>query len=129
MTDDQRDPAAELRARLEAFVEAFQSAATALGRAVTAWAEQNRPALDLLGRLAQDPRVLAYIEARKRGEIPPSPGPCHCLCARTHPDDRGVCDMEAVTTRHYDTQMLGPVDVALCAPCAAAQFLAEVTGA
>ncbi len=55
--------------------------------------------------------------------------PCHCLCARTHPGDKGICEASgAVTTRHYDTPLLGPVDVPLCAPCAVAQFLAEVTG-
>jgi hypothetical protein len=41
--------------------------------------------------------------------------------------DEGVCDGEMVTTRHYDTELTGPVDVPLCAPCAAAQFLEELT--
>jgi hypothetical protein len=34
--------------------------------------------------------------------------------------------MEAVTTRHFDSPTVGPVDVPICAPCAAAQFLAEL---
>jgi hypothetical protein len=52
---------------------------------------------------------------------------CLCLCGRAHPADKGVCDGEMVTTRHYDTELTGPVDVPLCAPCAAAQFLTEMT--
>jgi hypothetical protein len=47
---------------------------------------------------------------------------CHCLCGKAHPDDPGICEVfEPVTTRHFDTPLLGPVDVPLCAPCAAAQ--------
>lgn len=109
-----------------AFVEALRPLADAtasFGQAVRQWAERNRPAFDQLAEAAQRVR-----EARERGEVPPPPGRCYCLCAKTHPGDRGVCDGEAVTARHYDTVLLGPVDVALCAPCAAAQFLAEVTG-
>jgi hypothetical protein len=135
MTDDQRDSAAELQAQAEAFAEAFLRPAFELARAMIdafsvaaeAWLEQQRPAFEALGGLAQDPQVRAYMEARQRGEIP-DPRPCHCLCAKTHPGDKGICEVfEAVTTRHYETELLGPVDVPLCAPCAAAQFLAEVT--
>jgi hypothetical protein len=137
MTDEQRDPAAELRAQIEVMAEAFRPLAEfartyvdAFSRAANAWLEQNRPAFEALGRLAQDPQVLALAEARKRGEIPAPHlhGACHCLCAKTHPAETGICEaFEPVTTRHYDTELLGPVDVPLCAPCAAAQFLAEVT--
>jgi hypothetical protein len=135
MAGEQRDPAAELRAQAEALAEGFRplfefanAAVEAFARAAEAWLEQQRPFFEALGRLAQDPQVRAYIEARERGEIPPPEPPrsCHCLCGKTHPGEY-VCDGEAVTTRHYDTPLLGPVDVPLCAPCAAAQFLAEVT--
>jgi hypothetical protein len=108
MADDQRDPRAGLGERLQAFFAEFSATAS-------------------LARALQDPNVRAYVEALARGEALPWPRPCHCLCTVAHPGDKGTCDMEAVTTRHYDTELLGPVDVPLCAPCAAAQFIAEVT--
>ena len=47
--------------------------------------------------------------------------PCHCLCQVAHPGRAGICQAEAaVTTRRFVTVLLGPVDVPLCAPCAAA---------
>lgn len=45
---------------------------------------------------------------------------CHCLCGKQHPDSMGICDNHAVTTRRFESALLGPVDVPLCAPCAAA---------
>lgn len=111
---------------LAEFTRQFMESMT---RAAQAWLDQQRPLFEVLGRLAQDPAVRAYVEARERGEIPaPEPRrPCHCFCGRTHPGDPGVCDGEAITTRHYETRLLGPVDMASCAPCAAAQFIAEMT--
>jgi hypothetical protein len=134
VTDEQRDPAADLPEQVEeAFrplAEFAQVAADAFSRAAQAWLEENRPLLEALGRLAQDPQFRAYAEARERGEVPPPAPPplaCYCLCGRLHPADRGVCDGEGVTTRRFTSKAAGPVDVALCAPCAAAQFLAELT--
>jgi hypothetical protein len=50
---------------------------------------------------------------------------CHCLCGKIHPAAPGICETEnAVTTRRYNTELLGPVDVPLCGPCAA---VAQVT--
>lgn len=97
--------------------------------AIEAWAQQNRPALEALAKAAQDPRVRAYIEARKRGEIP-EPRPCHCLCGKTHPADKGICEaFSAVTTRRFGSPLTGLVDVPLCAPCAAAQGITELEAA
>jgi hypothetical protein len=120
--DEQRDPAAELARTFQAFADAF-------GRAAAAWFEQQRPFFEACAKIAEDPAVRAYIEARKRGEIPaPEPRrPCHCFCGYTHPRER-VCDGEAVTTRRYGTDRFGAVDVALCAPCAVAQGVAELEG-
>ena len=131
MNEDERPDPAE--ALMEGIIEAFRPLARqvsafidAWNRAGAMWLEQNRPLIEALGRLAADPRVRAYAEAYERGEIPPEPQPCHCLCGKTHPADKGICDMNAVTTRHFDTERLGPVDVPLCAPCAVAQGIAEL---
>jgi hypothetical protein len=52
---------------------------------------------------------------------------CHCLCALTHPDDKGICDVfSPVTTRRYHTDLLGVVDVPVCAPCMAAACAADI---
>lgn len=123
---DERDP--ELQALARSMAELSATWTEVIGRAVRAWMERNRAALEALAGLAADPRVRAYIEARERGELPPRQRPCLCLCGRAHPADTGVCDGETVTTRHYELERYGPVDVPLCAPCAAAQFLAEVAG-
>ena len=45
---------------------------------------------------------------------------CRCSCTTAHPDDQGVCDGKAVLTRR-----IASADVALCAPCAVAQGVAE----
>jgi len=47
---------------------------------------------------------------------------CQCRCYTAHPDDSGVCDGRAVMTRR-----VGEADVSLCAPCAVAQGVAEMT--
>lgn len=118
MSDEQRDPVAELAAT-------FQALADNMGRALTAWMERHRPFLEALGRLAQDPGVQAYIAARKSGWEPERARPCHCLCGTAHPGDKGICDGNAVATRHFETRAMGPVDVPLCAPCAVAQGSAQ----
>jgi hypothetical protein len=53
--------------------------------------------------------------------------PCYCPCARLHPDDEGICETtRAVITRRFVSDLTGPVDVPLCAPCAVALGLAEL---
>lgn len=119
MDESKRDAAADLTAAFRAFADAF-------GRAAQAWLEQHRPFFEAMEKVAQDPRVRAYLEARERGEVPSPHRPCHCLCGGAHPGDKGVCDGDAVTTRHFETAALGPVDVPLCAPCAVAQGIAAL---
>lgn len=119
MTDDQRDPAADFQAMMQAAVEA-------MGRAAQAYIEQLRPVFEAIGKIAADPEVMAALKAAQARQAIRDARPCHCLCGRTHPDDRGVCDMLAVTTRHYDSPTVGPVDVPVCAPCAVAQGVAEM---
>lgn len=99
------------------------------GRAIIEWAERNRAALEALGEFVSRPEVRAALEQYRTRGARREYRPCHCLCGKTHPADSGICDMDAVTTRHYDTELIGPVDVPLCAPCAAAQFVAEIPGA
>jgi len=48
-------------------------------------------------------------------------GACRCRCDSAHPQDRGVCDGDAILTRRVDE-----ADVPLCAPCAVAQGVAEM---
>lgn len=136
MSDTERDPEAELRALAEAAGEAFRPLAEfarvvvdAFSRAAQAWLDQMRPAFEALERLGGDPQFRAYLEARKLGKIP-EPRPCRCFCGHTHPADQGVCEtFSAVTTRRYSSALAGAVDVPLCAPCAAAQGIAEPEGA
>jgi hypothetical protein len=47
---------------------------------------------------------------------------CRCQCRTAHPADPGVCDGQAVMTRR-----IADADVSLCAPCAVAQGVAEMT--
>lgn len=93
----------------------------AFGQALTDWAERMRPAFEALSRALADPEVRAALEAQRDVR------PCHCLCGKMHPQDRGICEaFEAVTSRRFNSPATGPVDVPLCAPCAVAQGLAEL---
>jgi hypothetical protein len=101
--------------------------AEAWGDAIAAYLERMTPFIRALADLAKDPQVQAAIAARQFGDAVREYRPCHCLCGRAHPTAKGICDMAAVTSRHYDTPALGPVDVPLCAPCAVAQGVAVPT--
>lgn len=98
----------------------------AMGCVLVEWANRALPPLiQAFGKLADDPDVA--LAMAKAGYRLPERHPCHCLCQKLHPDDVDVCDNEAVTSRHFESARLGPVDVPLCAPCAVAQGLG-VTG-
>lgn len=92
--------------------------------AVEAFRKLGAALIEAIGPLADaaGPYFAQLAEAARRHRQR-----CLCLCGRAHPADEGVCDGEQVTTRHYESVLAGPVDVPLCAPCAAAQFLAEMT--
>jgi hypothetical protein len=97
------------------FAAAWQAAAAALGE----WRQQIAAATsEAAAKL--DPALRAAIEAG-RAAVTGEWRACHCTCRTAHPDDRGVCDGTAVMTRRVDD-----VDVALCAPCAVAQGMAEM---
>lgn len=94
-----------------------------VGQAMTDALERMRPAFDALAEVANRPEVRTVIEhaeqvMRRRF--------CWCLCFRAHPADRGICEaFDAVITGQYRLDLLGDVDVPLCAPCAAARAARE----
>jgi len=91
---------------------------------VAEWAEQTAALTrDAFQKLASDPAVRAAMETWRIAMVWTRQD-CDCVCARSHPDDVGVCDNHAVITRRVSAGS-GAVDVALCAPCAVAQGVAE----
>lgn len=99
------------------FAAAWRAAASAMDQ----WRKQVTAATaEAVGKL--DPAVRAALEAA-RAALAGNWGACQCPCATAHPEDKGVCDGSAVLTRR-----LGEADVPLCAPCAVAQGVAEMSG-
>jgi hypothetical protein len=97
-----------------------------VGQAMTDALERMRPAFDALAEVANRPEVRAVID---RAEKAMRRRPCLCFCSRAHPADRGVCEVfDAVITGRYSSDLLGNVDVPLCAPCAAARAANEFAG-
>ena len=97
-----------------------------VGQAMTDALERVRSAFDALAEAASRPEVRAVIE---RAEKAMRRRPCLCFCSRAHPDDRGICELlGAVITGQYSSDLLGDVDVPLCAPCAAARAAHEFAG-
>ncbi len=97
-----------------------------VGQAVTDALERVRPAFDALAEMANRPEVRAVIQ---RAEQALRLRPCLCYCSRAHPADRGVCEVfGAVITGQYSSDLVGDVDVPLCAPCAAARAAREFAG-
>ena len=98
-----------------------------IGQAMTDALERMRPVRDALAEVANRPEVRTVIE---RAEKVMRRRPCLCFCSRAHPADRGVCEVfDAVITAQYSSDLLGDVDVPLCAPCAAARAAHDFTGA
>jgi hypothetical protein len=97
-----------------------------VGQAVTDALERVRPAFDALAEMANRPEVRAVIE---RAEKVMRRRPCLCFCSLAHPADRGVCEVfDAVITGQCSSDLLGQLDVPLCAPCAAARAAQEFAG-
>lgn len=92
------------------------------------WAERTAAVTaEAFGKLTSDPAIRAAMETW-RVAVVWQQRDCECLCAVSHPDDVGVCDHRAVITRRLPTDGGGGMDVALCAPCAVAQGVAEMPG-
>jgi hypothetical protein len=106
-------------------IRALAAAWEAATGVVTEWAEQTAAVTrDAVQKLASDPAVRAALESW-RIVLVWTQQDCGCVCARSHPDDMGVCDNRAVIKRRLATGRNGGVDVPLCAPCAVAQGVAE----
>jgi len=109
-----QDPVREAAGLLAEFV---QTAVGVLARTASQWCEEHRSAIQALARLAGHP----LVRDRAPGQA------CLCLCAVVHPEDEGICEPASpVTVQRYESELLGPVDVPLCAPCATARLLAEM---
>jgi hypothetical protein len=112
---DQNDPVRQ-------FIAAWE-ATTAV---VAEWAEQTAALTkEKFRKLASDPAIRAVLESWRITLIW-GRRDCECSCARSHPDDVGICDKEAVITRRLTTDVDGDVEIPLCAPCAVAQGVAEM---
>jgi hypothetical protein len=93
---------------------------------VTEWAEQTAAVTsEAFHKLANDPAIRAVMESWRTGPVW-GRRECECVCARSHPDDMGICDKRAVITRRLPTGLGSQMDVPLCAPCAVAQGVAEL---
>ena len=102
----------------------------AVWRAFTAvaaeWAERtSEVTAEAYRKLTSDPAVLAVLQSWRAVAVW-TWRDCECSCARSHPDDAGVCDNRAVITRRVAAGEDGAADVPLCAPCAVAQGVAEM---
>jgi hypothetical protein len=87
-----------------------------VGQAITDALGRIRPAIN---EVTSRPEVRAVVE---RAERLAQRRPCLCFCARAHPDDRGICEtFDAVITGQHSSELLGDIDIPICAPCAAAR--------
>jgi hypothetical protein len=98
------------------FRAAWQTAADAMNEWSRRVSAATHEALDKI-----EPALRSAVEAG-RSAMTGEWRNCQCRCQTTHPKDSGVCDGKAVMTRRLDG-----VDVSLCAPCAVAQGVAEMT--
>jgi len=89
-----------------------------VGQAVTDALERLRPAYEAISAVANRAEVKAVLSMAEQAM---RRRPCLCFCWRAHPADRGICEpFDAVITGQYSFDVLGDIDVPLCAPCAAA---------
>ena len=98
------------------FRAAWQAAADAMNEWSRRVSEATHEALDKI-----EPAVRAAVEAG-RVTVTGEWRDCKCQCDTAHPNDTGVCDGRAVMTRR-----VSGTNVSLCAPCAVAQGVAEMT--
>jgi hypothetical protein len=97
-------------------------AATAV---VTEWAERaTAVTIESFHKLTSDPAIRAVLDSWRIAPLWARRS-CECRCASSHPADVGVCDQDAVITRRLAAGH-GEVEIALCAPCAVAQGVAEL---
>ena len=103
------------------------AAGEAVSNVLGEWAQRVAAATtEAVEKLGSDPAIRAAIRA-SRPTFSWRRRDCECPCALAHPHDVGVCDNDAVMTRPITSDLSGPVDVQLCAPCATAQGVEEFT--
>ena len=100
----------------EQFRAAWQAATDAMNEWSQRVSEATHQAMDKI-----EPAFRAAVEAG-RSAMTGEWRNCQCRCQTAHPDDSGVCDGRAVMIRR-----VSGADVSLCAPCAVAQGVAEMT--
>jgi hypothetical protein len=100
----------------EQFRAAWQAASDAMNEWSRRVSEATHQAMDKI-----EPAFRAAVEAG-RSAVTGEWRNCQCRCQMAHPDDPDVCDGKAVMTRR-----VSGADVSLCAPCAVAQGVAEMT--
>jgi hypothetical protein len=115
VSSGEQDPVRQLGA-------ACQAAAAVAAEWVQRTAEVTA---DSFRKLNSDPAVHELLETL-RSAFQWTKRECECSCADSHPDDMGVCDHRAVITRSLPGGAHGQAEVALCAPCAVAQGVAEM---
>jgi hypothetical protein len=94
-----------------------------VGQAITDAVQRLRPAANALSEAVNRPEVQAVIQ---RAEQALRHRPCLCFCMRAHPDDHGICEtFDAVVSGQHYSDLLGDIQVPLCAPCAAARAARE----
>ncbi len=109
----------------DGFFQQFSAACEAAAAVAAEWADRVGEATsDAFRKLAGDPAIRTVWEKWRVSPVWDRRD-CGCVCATAHPDDIGVCDKQAVITRHLPTASGGMADVPLCAPCAVAQGVAE----
>jgi hypothetical protein len=101
----------------ERLLAAIDRTVDAVGNWMADTRESLQPFLKALQRLAGDD-VQARVRERAEEDGTIVTFACDCLCAEIHPDAQ-VCDLKAVTTIRRRSGGTGPVDVRVCAPCAA----------
>jgi hypothetical protein len=102
----------------ERFLAAIDRAAEAVGKWMADTRESLQPFLTALARVTGDPGMQARVRERAEEDGTIVTLACACRCAEIHPDAQ-VCDLKAVTTIRRYSDETGPVDVRVCAPCAA----------
>jgi hypothetical protein len=102
----------------ERFLAAVDRTVEAVGQWMADAKESLQPFLKALEKLAGDPGRQARVRERAEEDGTIVSFACACVCAEIHPDAE-VCDLKAVTTIRRYSDETGPIDVRVCAPCAA----------
>src|SRR5262249_50949386 len=90
-----------------------------LGRALTDALARLRSARDAVAEGANRPEGRAGTESAAKGL---RHRPCLCMCGQAHPGGFGICEvLDAVITGRSTSELIGAIEVPLCAPCAAAR--------